>query len=203
MQSDQYLTIAGPSQGIYKEKGSKFLGFAFPVRSEEQVKTRLQELRDRYHDARHHCYAYCLGPDMQNYRMNDDGEPSSTAGRPIFGQIQSHLLTDTLVVVVRYFGGTLLGTSGLIRSYKHAAEDALSHARIIKKTVQSLYQLEFDYPLMSDIMRLLHEYDIQPYEKEFQESCRFRIGIRKSAEQQVAERFKSLKGLKIKRISND
>lgn len=203
MQSDQYRTIAGPSQGIYKEKGSKFLGFAFPVRSEEQVKARLQELRGRYHDARHHCYAYCLGPDMQTYRMNDDGEPSSTAGRPIFGQIQSHLLTDTLVVVVRYFGGTLLGTSGLIRSYKHAAEDALSHARIIKKTVQSLYQLEFDYPLMSDIMRLLHEYDIQPYEKEFQESCRFRIGIRQSAEQQVAERFKSLKGLKIKRISND
>jgi uncharacterized YigZ family protein len=203
MQSDEYLTIAGPSEGIYKEKGSKFLGFAYPVHSENQVKARLEEVKSRYHDARHHCYAYCLGPEMKNFRMNDDGEPSSTAGRPIFGQIQSFNLTDVLVVVVRYFGGTLLGTSGLIRSYKLAAEDALNHARIIKKTIKSLYQLEFDYTLMNEVMRLLHEFDIQPYEREFKESCTFRIGIRQTAEQQVAERFRSVKGIEFKRISNE
>jgi len=203
MQSDEYLTIAAPSEGIYKEKGSKFLGLAFPVSSQEQVKASLEKVKDRYHDARHHCYAYCLGPDMKTFRMNDDGEPSSTAGRPIFGQIQSYNLTDVLVVVVRYFGGTLLGTSGLIRSYKQAAEDALSHARIIKKRVEAFYQLDFDYPLMNEVMRLLHEYDIQPYERDFKERCMFRIGIRKTAEQQVAERFKSLKDIKVKRIPND
>jgi uncharacterized YigZ family protein len=202
MQSDEYLTIARPSEGIYKEKGSKFLGFAYPVHSQAQVKDRLEQVKARYHDARHHCYAYRLGPGMKTFRMNDDGEPSSTAGRPIFGQIQSYNLTDVLVVVVRYFGGTLLGTSGLIRSYKQAAEEALSHARIIKKTVESLYQLEFDYTLMNEVMRLLHELDIQPYERAFQESCTFRIGIRQSAEQQVAERFRSLKGITIKRISD-
>jgi len=203
MQSDEYLTIAAPSEGIYKEKGSKFLGLAFPVSSQEQVKASLEKVKDRYHDARHHCYAYCLGPDMKTFRMNDDGEPSSTAGRPIFGQIQSYNLTDVLVVVVRYFGGTLLGTSGLIRSYKQAAEDALSHARIIKKRVEAFYQLDFDYPLMNEVMRLLHEYYIQPYERDFKERCMFRIGIRKTAEQQVAERFKSLKDIKVKRIPND
>jgi len=203
MQSDEYLTIAGPSEGIYKEKGSKFLGFAYPVYSEDQVKDRLEEIKSRYHDARHHCYAYCLGPDRKTFRMNDDGEPSSTAGRPIFGQIQSFNLTDLLVVVVRYFGGTLLGTSGLIRSYKLAAEDALNHARIIKKTVESLYQLEFDYTLMNEVMRLLHEFDIKPYEREFKESCTFRIGIRQSAEQQVAERFRSVKGIEFRRIRNE
>ena len=198
MEKDEFLTIAQPSEGFYKEKGSKFLGFAYPVQEEQEIKTKLEQLKSTYHDARHHCYAYRLGTEGENYRMNDDGEPSSTAGRPIFGQIKSHGLTNVLVVVVRYFGGTLLGTSGLIRSYKEAADQALKQARIIKKTIRSLYQLEFDYTLMNDVMKVLHETDIQPYEKDFQEKVTFHIGIRKSQEQQVLEQFRRIHELKVK-----
>ena len=202
METDEYLTIKGESQGTYKEKGSKFLGFARHVESENQVRKHLEALRNQYHDARHHCYAYRIGPDMDQYRMNDDGEPSSTAGKPIFGQIKSRNLTNVLVVVVRYFGGTLLGTSGLIRSYKQAADDALNHARIIKKTVQSFYRVEFNYPLMSEVMKLLHETGIQPYEKSFLETCTFKLGIRKNKEDKVVEQFKRVQGLRIERIEN-
>ena len=197
MEQDEFQTIARPSEGFYKEKGSKFLGFAYPVQDEQQVKTILDQLKSTYHDARHHCYAYRLGPEGDTYRMNDDGEPSSTAGRPIFGQIQSHGLTNIVVVVIRYFGGTLLGTSGLIRSYKEAADQALQQARIIKKTIQSLYELEFDYTLMNEVMKVLHETGIQPYERDFQEKVTFRIGIRKSQEQQVIDQFKRIHQLKV------
>jgi|SRR6056297_1171717 len=198
MEKDEFLTIAKPSEGFYKEKGSKFLGFAYPLQDEEQVKSKLEQLKSTYHDARHHCYAYRLGPQGDTYRVNDDGEPSSTAGRPIFGQIQSHGLTNVLVVVIRYFGGTLLGTSGLIRSYKEAADQALQQARIIKKTIQSLYELEFDYTLMNEVMKVLHETGIQPYERDFQEKVTFRIGIRKSQEQQVIDQFKRIHQLTLK-----
>ncbi|HKL37298.1 MAG TPA: YigZ family protein [Bacteroidales bacterium] len=198
MGKDEFLTIAQPSEGFYKEKGSKFLGFAYPVQQEQEIKKKLEQLKSTYHDARHHCYAYRLGTEGDNFRMNDDGEPSSTAGRPILGQIKSHGLTNVLVVVVRYFGGTLLGTSGLIRSYKEAADQALKQARIIKKTIQALYQLEFDYALMNDVMKVLHETNIQPYEKDFQEKVTFHIGIRKSQEQQVVEQFKQIHELKVK-----
>jgi len=203
MEIDEYLTLAKPSEGSYKEKSSKFLGFAYPVKDEQEVKTRLEQLKNKYHDARHHCYAYRLGPEGENYRMNDDGEPSSTAGRPIFGQIQSHGLTYVLVVVIRYFGGTLLGTSGLIRSYKEAAGQALKQARIIKKTIQALYQLEFDYALMNDVMKVLHETGIQPYKRDFQEKCTFRIGIRKSQEKQVVDQFRRIHELKVKPLETD
>jgi uncharacterized YigZ family protein len=203
MEKDEFLTLEKPAQGTYKEKGSRFLGFAFPVESEDQVKTRLERIKNQYHDARHHCYAYRLGADHQTFRMNDDGEPSSTAGRPIYGQIQSYQLTNVLVVVVRYFGGTLLGTSGLIRAYKQAAGEALKQAKIIKKTVKSLYQLEFDYALMGEVMRLLHETGIQPYEREFKRTCKFRIGIRKSQESKVSQRFNRIKGLELERIDGD
>jgi uncharacterized YigZ family protein len=195
MKNDEYLTLATPSESLYKEKGSKFLGFAFPVKSENDVKSRLEELRNKHHDARHHCYAYLLGPSGDHYRMNDDGEPSSTAGKPILGQIRSHKLTNVLIVVVRYFGGTLLGTSGLIRAYKTAADQAIQNGRIIKKTLQSFYELEFDYELMNEVMKLLHELDVQPYEREFQEKCRFRLGIRKNREEKAREYF-----LKIPRL---
>lgn len=195
METDEFLTIANPSEGIYKEKGSKFLAFAFPVESEEQAKQHLDELRNQYHDARHHCYAYLIGPEMDTRRMNDDGEPSSTAGKPIFGQIRSHNLTNILIVVVRYFGGTLLGTSGLIRAYKSAAGDTLSNAKIIKKTIQSFYQIRFDYSLMSSVEKILHDLDIRPCEKTFEADCTYKVGIRKNMEQKMAEQLSRINGL--------
>lgn len=200
MEPDEYLTISGSSKGIYKEKGSKFLGFAFHVASEDDAKKHLDRVKNQYHDARHHCYAYRIGPEGEVFRMNDDGEPSSTAGKPIFGQIKSHNLTDVLVVVVRYFGGTLLGTSGLIRSYKQAADDALKQAQIIKKTVQAYYQVEFDYPLMNEMMKLLHDTGIQPYKKKFKERCTFWLGIRQSAEEKTVEQFRRVQGIHIEKI---
>ncbi len=195
METDEFLTIEKTSEGIYKEKGSKFLSFAFPVETGEEVKKRVDELKDRHHDARHHCYAYLLGAKMDVYRMNDDGEPSSTAGKPILGQIRSHNLTNTLVVVVRYFGGTLLGTSGLIRAYKAAAADALKNARIIKQTIRSFYKLRFGYELMSQVEKWLHEWDIRPQEKNFETMCIYRIGIRKTMEQKMKEHLNSIPGL--------
>lgn len=198
MENDEYLTLATPSESFYKEKGSKFLGFAFPVKTEEEVKSRLSDLKNKHHDARHHCYAYLLGPSGDHYRMNDDGEPSSTAGKPILGQIRSHKLTNVFIVVVRYFGGTLLGTSGLIRAYKTAADQAIQNGRIIKKTLQSLYELEFDYELMNEVMKLLHELDVQPYERDFQEKCRFRLGIRKNREEKAREYFRKIPRLEWK-----
>jgi len=203
MENDEFLTLGAPSQGLYKEKGSKFLGFAYPVDDAQQVKKHLDQLRNEYHDARHHCYAYRMGVEGDIYRMNDDGEPSSTAGRPILGQISSHGLTNVLVVVVRYFGGTLLGTSGLIRSYKQAAAEALENANIIKKTVQSFYQLEFDYALMNEVMKVLHDTSIQPFERDFKEKCTFHIGIPKSQEQKVVERFKAIHGLQVKPLNDN
>ena len=133
--SDLYKTIQSPSKGIYKEKGSKFLAFAFSLSSEEKIKEQIGLLQKEYHDARHHCYAWRLGASMDRYRVNDDGEPSGSAGNPIFGQIQAHDLTNILVVVVRYFGGTLLGVGGLIRAYRSAASVALEQARIIELKV--------------------------------------------------------------------
>ena len=200
MEPDEYLTISGSSKGIYKEKGSKFLGFDFHVASEDDAKKHLDRVKNQYHDARHHCYAYRIGPEGEVFRMNDDGEPSSTAGKPIFGQIKSHNLTDVLVVVVRYFGGTLLGTSGLIRSYKQAADDALKQAQIIKKTVQAYYQVEFDYPLMNEMMKLLHDTGIKPYKKKFKERCTFWLGIRQSAEEKTVEQFRRVQGIHIEKI---
>ena len=202
MEADEFLTIKGTSEGIYKEKGSKFLAFAFPVENEEEVKKRVDELKDRYHDARHHCYAYLLGAEMDVYRMNDDGEPSSTAGKPILGQIRSHNLTNILVVVVRYFGGTLLGTSRLIRAYKAAAADTLKNASIIKQTIRSFYQLRFGYDLMSQVEKLLHEWDVRPQEKTFEAMCIYRIGIRKTMEQKMEEQLKRIPGLEFTKTAD-
>lgn len=202
METDEYLTIARPSEGSYKEKGSKFLAFAFPVESELEAKDLLDELRNKYHDARHHCYAYLLGQETDIYRMNDNGEPSSTAGKPIFGQIRSHNLTNVLVVVARYFGGTLLGTSGLIRAYKSAADDALKNAKTIKKTIQSFYQISFEYSLMSSVEKILHDMNIRPWEKTFEAACTYKIGIRKTREQKLLEQFNQINGLHFTKIED-
>lgn len=157
MFEDTYKTIAGPSEGIYREKGSKFIALAFPVQSEAEIKEKLAEIQKQYFDARHHCYSYILGPNKDAYRLNDNGEPSGTAGRPIHGQLLSKDLTNTLVIVVRYFGGIKLGVSGLINAYKTAAKDALDHATIIEKTVDETYKVSFDYSVMNSVMQLLKD----------------------------------------------
>lgn len=157
MFEDTYKTIAGPSEGIYREKGSKFIALAFPVETEAEVKEKLAEIQKQYFDARHHCYSYILGPNKDAYRLNDNGEPSGTAGRPIHGQLLYKDLTNTLVVVIRYFGGIKLGVSGLINAYKTAAKDALDAATIIEKTVDETYKVSFDYSVMNSVMQLLKD----------------------------------------------
>ena len=180
MFDDTYKTLAAPSEGLYKEKGSKFLAFAYPVHNLEEVKAHLEQLRKDYFDARHHCYAYILGPRKDAFRANDDGEPSGTGGRPIHGQLLSADLTDTLIVVVRYFGGILLGASGLANAYKTAARDAIDHATIIEKTIDSRYRLAFAYEAMNDVMRILKDYDLKPENPDYGLDCTLEVSVRQS-----------------------
>lgn len=176
---DTYRTIKGLSTGTYKDKGSKFLCFAEPVETESEVKTILEKYRKQYHDARHHCYAYALGPAREAQRMNDDGEPSGTAGRPIFGQILSFDVTNIVIVVVRYFGGTKLGVSGLITAYKSAAKEALDSAIIIEKTVNDIFEVIYNYPETNEVMRVIKERELEILESEFTEKCRMIFRVRK------------------------
>ena len=169
--ADSYKSIAAPSKGLYKDKGSKFLSFAYPVSSEAQVKDIVASLKKEYFDARHHCYAYRLGLNGDDWRANDDGEPSSTAGRPILGQILSAGLSDILIVVVRYFGGILLGTSGLIVAYKSAAADAIANSHITDKVATEIFEIRFNYLQMNDVMKVLKDLQIAPMEQSFDERC--------------------------------
>jgi len=194
---DTYNAITSPSSGLYKEKGSKFIALAFPVLTEADVKARLEEVRKEYHDARHHCYAYVLGFDKSAHRYNDDGEPSGTAGRPIFGQLQSKDLTNVLVVVVRYFGGTKLGVSGLITAYKTASRDALETADIISLTVNDVYELSFEYPLMNEVMRVIKDEGLKVENQDFQISCKLVFHVRKNFSNRIYERFGKIHGVKI------
>ena len=195
MFDDIYHTIEVPSQGLYKEKGSKFLAFAFPVRTLDEVKLHLDTLRKDYFDARHHCYAYILGSDKSAWRANDDGEPSGTGGRPIYGQLLSADLTDTLIVVVRYFGGILLGASGLANAYKTAARDAIANAKIIDKTIDVHYKLHFEYALMNDVMRILKEYSLTPKNQDFNLDCRLEVDVRQSQSVQFYDAVAKLRGV--------
>jgi len=197
---DEYLTISEPSQGLFKDRGSKFLAFAYPVTNEQEIKQIQEQLRSEYHDARHHCYAYMLGPEKLVYRANDDGEPSSTAGKPILGQIRSFDLTNILIVVIRYFGGTKLGVSGLIHAYKTASEEALKSANIIKKTLHDIYELKFEYPLMNDVMRILKEENIDQVDQKFELSCSVWISLRKADTEKVLSKFDRIDNLKIEYV---
>lgn len=189
MQSDVFKTISGLSEGLYKDKGSKFLAFAHPVESVDEIKTILEGYRKSYHDARHVCYAYVLGPDGNEFRANDDGEPSGTAGRPIQGQIQSFGLTNILVVVIRYFGGVLLGTSGLINAYKCAAAEALSTAGIIEKTVDVDYIIKFEFPLLNEVMKLIKNTGASIISQEYEMDCIMHVRIRKRDALRLKEAF--------------
>ena len=195
MLDDTYKTITSPAEGIYKEKGSKFLAFAIPVVSEAEVKENVERLKKEYYDARHHCYAYILGHDKAVYRANDDGEPSGTAGRPIYGQLLSKDITNTLVVVVRYFGGIKLGVSGLITAYKAATKDALDNAEIIEKTVNEVYRVEFEYPLMNDVMRLLKDENLDQFNQRFEMNCSLDFSVRKSKSARVTDAFSKIRGV--------
>ena len=198
--TDLYQTISSPSEGVYKEKGSKFIAMAYPIFSESEFKEKMQDLKKEYHDARHHCYAFRLGADMQQYRFSDDGEPSSTAGKPIFGQIQSFKLTNIAIIVMRYFGGTKLGVGGLITAYKAATKDALNNANVISRTVDNSYEIQFSYAIMSDVMNFLKKNSIEILSQSLEESGTIQIRVRKSESQRIIEQLEKIDGLKIEFI---
>lgn len=179
---DNYLTIASTSYGEYKEKGSKFMAFAYPMDDEHILSVSLESLRSEHHKARHFCYAYQIGLDQNRFRINDDGEPSGTAGKPIYGQIQSYGLTNILVVVVRYFGGTKLGVSGLIHAYKEATKAALDESVIIEKYISNTYQLRFNYDQMGHVLNVLKDLNIEITDKIFEAACTVNISLRQSIE---------------------
>jgi len=196
--SDTYKTIITPTEGIYKEKGSKFLSFAIPVSSADEVKEIVKNYRKEYYDSRHVCYAYMLGADRKEFRANDDGEPSGTAGRPILGQINSRELTNILVIVVRYFGGILLGTGGLVVAYKEATTDALDQAEVIEKTVDESISILFDYVLMNEVMRIIKDTNAQITSQSFENQCEMQLSIRKQDAGLLSAKVAKIYGLQIK-----
>ena len=200
MFSDKYKEIKSPSLGIYKEKGSKFIAYSYPVYSEQEVKERLEEVKKIEYSARHHCYAYIINPDKSLQRSNDDGEPSSTAGNPILGQILSNNLTNILIIVVRYFGGVKLGVPGLIRSYKTASANAITNATIITKTIKEHYEVSFKYPLINNVMRLVKEFDLEVINTDFRIDCKLIFAVQKSKADSIVEPFKKNHELSIKYI---
>lgn len=190
--SDLYKTISGISQGIYKEKGSKFISYSIPVKDEKEVKKHLNSFRKEHHNARHCCYAWATGHQRENSRMSDDGEPSGTAGKPIYGQILSYDITDVLIAVVRYFGGVKLGTGGLITAYKNAAAEALNNSEITTKILKDVYRVHFDYPLMDDIMRILKENQLEQVNRRFELDCYIDFQIKKKDKEKIIPLFNSL-----------
>lgn len=192
---DLYRTISTLSEGIYKEKGSKFLAFAYPVSSEEQIREIIAGLKTRFYDARHYCYAWRLGAAKTHFRVNDDGEPSSTAGKPILGQIQSNDLTNILIVVVRYFGGIKLGVSGLINAYREAAADALRNAEIIEKTVDEPLRIRFSYLVLNDVMKIIKEESPEVLERNFELECEMLLSIRQQSLAQLRSRLEQVSSL--------
>lgn len=198
--TDTYSSIEEEAEGFYKEKGSKFIAHAFPITSEEEIKERLDELRKKYYDARHHCYAWIVGRDQDRYRANDDGEPNHSAGDPILGQIRSYSLSDVLIVVVRYFGGTKLGVGGLITAYKTAAADALEAATIITKTVMDTFEVHFTYPDMNEVMRAVKDFDAEVVSQDFGMDCQMTLRVREARSGAFREQFSLTESIKIKLI---
>lgn len=194
---DTYLTLAETAQGLYKEKGSKFFAYAYPVRSEDDVKECLAQLRKEHHTARHHCYAYRLGYKKDVYRANDDGEPSNSAGKPILGQLQSFDVTDVLVIVVRYFGGTKLGVGGLITAYKTATKEALEAGDIVERTVQQHYVIRFEYAQMSAVMKIVKDEKLEQIKQVFEIQCLLEVSVRLSVADNVAAKLEKIEGVEL------
>ncbi|MBN8567515.1 MAG: YigZ family protein [Flavobacteriales bacterium] len=199
---DTYRTIAEPSNEVlFKEKNSKFFGYAFPIQNEEEVKHHLEQLKKEHFSARHWCYAYQMGTDKISYRANDDGEPNNSAGMPIYGQIQSFDVTNVLIVVVRYFGGVKLGVGGLISAYKTAAQMALENATITEKTIDVQFQLFFEYKNMNKVMRIIKEKNLEIIHQEMTENCILTISTRKKNAEKVFDIFSNLFEVEIKTIA--
>lgn len=198
MNKDTYHTIKNPAEGIqFKDRNSKFLGFAFPITSETEVKPHIENLKKEHYAARHWCYAYQVGTETINYRANDDGEPNNSAGMPIYGQIQSFELTNVLIVVIRYYGGVKLGVGGLINAYKTAAKNALDASEIITRTIDQYFRLVFDYKDMSKVMRILKEKEAEITKQKLEENCLLEISVRKGNALNVFEHFNQFYGVEI------
>lgn len=201
MSTDTYRSIKENAEGLFKDKGSKFIAYAYPVDTEKEIKDIIQDLKKQHYSARHHCYAYRLGPKGEDYRANDDGEPSGTAGRPIHGQLLSNELTNVLVVVVRYFGGTLLGVSGLINAYKTAAANVLANAEIVTHIIDNHYDLTFDYPLQSSVMRIIKEDELSIVNAVYEMNCKLTVAVRLNKEEEVLGKFNKIDQLKVDLIT--
>ncbi len=193
--TDRFRTIAETAEGTYSEKRSKFLAFAIPVESVEEVKAKVAEYQKRFYDARHACYAYMIGPERDEFRANDNGEPSGTAGKPILGQINSYGLTNILIVVVRYFGGIKLGTSGLIAAYRQAAIEALENATVIEKTVDVDVSFRFEFPFMNAVMKVVKDMDVKIIVQGYDSDCTMTLRIRKGLLLQLTERLSKVESL--------
>ncbi len=197
MIEDTYKTITAPAEGLYTEKRSKFIAIALPVRTVDEVKAWLDTYQKKYYDARHVCYAYMLGPERKDFRANDNGEPSGTAGKPILGQINSNGLTDILVIVVRYFGGIKLGTSGLIVAYRAAAAEAISAATVVEKTVDEEVTFLFEYPMMNDVMRIVKEEGPAIVSQGYDTDCSMTLRIRRSLMPRLRQRLEKVETLRL------
>jgi len=195
---DTFKTISKPSEGIFRDKGSRFIAYLYPIKSETEVKDIIAELKSIHPKARHHCWALRLSPDRTIFRINDDGEPSGTAGRPILNTLLSYDLTDVLAVVVRYFGGTLLGVPGLINAYKTATIEAIHASEIIEKTVDLLFKIEFGHPAMNEVMKVIKEENLKIFNQSFDLNCSFDLEIRQSHVNKVIDRLEKIEGLKWK-----
>lgn len=195
---DTYKTIENPAEGVFRDRGSKFLAYAYPISSENDIKTIVARLKSEHPKANHHCWAMRLTIDRSVFRVNDDGEPSGTAGRPILNTMLSKDLTNLLVVVVRYFGGTLLGVPGLINAYKAATEDALNQSVIISKTVNDVYTISFDYLQMNDIMRIIKEEGLGVLNQQFDNNCSIQLSIRKTQVEQALFKLSKVSGSQVK-----
>lgn len=198
---DVYKTIAEVSEAIYTEKRSKFIAFAIPVENQDEIKQHLERLQKEYYDARHICYAYMLGKDRKDFRANDNGEPSGTAGKPILGQINSNELSDILIVVIRYFGGIKLGTSGLIVAYREAAAEAISNATIIERIVKSEIEMTFEYPFLNGVMKVIKDENVDIVTQTYDMDCYMKISVRDSLKEQVENKLLKVETLSI--INND
>jgi len=194
---DTYKTVSSPAEGIFRDRGSRFIGFIYPVNSQEEIAAKLNELRKEHHGARHHCYAWRLGADGAAFRANDDDEPSGTAGKPIYNQILSAGITNVLIIVVRYFGGTLLGVSGLINAYKQAAIEAISNSEILEKQITEVYSMQFEYAAMNDVMKILKDHELKQWNQNFGLDCSLEFSVRKSDADAVTELLRNVATVKI------